>query len=79
LLASPGRTAWAARFAARGSGFSVRHCGDPDTVGQALQQIGALYAIEEHIREHKLRGERRLWKQHFANNPMRSDLDSIRG
>lgn len=32
---------------------------DPERVGEALDQIGALYAVEAHLRDKQLRGERK--------------------
>lgn len=32
---------------------------DPERVGQALDQIGALYAVEAHLRDQRLRGEKK--------------------
>lgn len=48
-------------------GFFEAQSAEPQAAGQALEMIGALYRVEEHIRSHKLSGEKkRDWRLSHA-------------
>jgi transposase len=51
-------------------GFFEAQAIEPVAVEQALTQIGALYAVETHIREHKLSGKEKLHYRQTHSKPL---------